>query len=308
MVSESFLRSLYGLRLASFQRRPGNVMGERRSVRRGRSIEFADYRTYTPGDDPRRVDWNIYARLERPFVKLYEDEQDLTVHLLLDASPSMHWRDERDIQHNAPSGKWTRATQLAIAIGHIALTSGDRLIVELSNRERFGPRQGATATAELMSFIEDQSAELNAQELTGAAGPNRPALSLNSWWKRYALDVQPGICVIISDLFDPQGCNEGLTALVSARLEVRVLHTLCPAELEPEVVGDVCLKDSESGAAQEVSIDEALLRAYQNRLRAWSNSLNEQCRKRGARYHLTNTGAPIEQVVLRDLRREGWLI
>lgn len=306
MLSESFLRSLYGLRLASPKRRPGNLMGERRSMRRGRSIEFADYRNYTPGDDPRRVDWNIYARLEKPFIKLFEDEQDLTVHILLDASPSMRWQDETT--DAGASGKWTRAAQLAIAIGHVALTSGDRLLVDLSTRERFGPKRGATATAELIAFIESRSTEMELRESRIDPKLLAPATSLNAWWKRYALDARPGICVIISDLFDAEGCAEGLNALGASRLDTRLLHTLCPAELEPEFAGDARLKDIETGATQDVSLDEATLRQYHDRLRAWTAALNDLCRKRGARYHLTNTATPIEQIMLRDLRREGWLV
>ncbi len=277
-------------------------------MRRGRSIEFADYRNYTPGDDPRRVDWNIYARLEKPFIKLYEDEQDLTVHILLDASPSMRWRDETNDGSAGASGKWTRAAQLAIAIGHIALTSGDRLQLELSTRERFGPKRGVTATAELIAFMESRSAEMHLRESRIEPSLLAPTAGLNVWWKRYALDARPGICVIISDLLDAEGCTEGLNALGASRLDTRLLHTLCPAELEPELAGDVRLKDIETAATQDVSLDDATLRQYRDRLRAWTAALNDLCRKRGARYHLTNTATPIEQIMLRDLRREGWLV
>jgi uncharacterized protein (DUF58 family) len=283
-------------------------MGERRSMRRGRSIEFADYRTYTPGDDPRRVDWNIYARLEKPFIKLFEDEQDLTVHILLDASPSMRWKDEISESSGAPSGKWTRAAQLAIAIGHVALSSGDRLTLELSTRERFGPKRGASATAELIAFVESRSVEMDLRESRIDPKLLAPSISLNTWWKRYALDARPGICVIISDLLDAEGCAEGLNALGASRLDVRLLHTLCPAELEPELAGDVRLKDIETAATQDVSLDDATLRQYRDRLRAWSGALRDLCRRRGGRYHLTNTATPIEQIMLRDLRREGWLV
>ena len=304
MLAESFLRSLYGLRLASPHRRPGNLIGERRSMRRGRSIEFADYRNYTPGDDPRRVDWNIYARLEKPYVKLYEDEQDLTVHILLDSSPSMRWKDEED----QSSAKWQRAAQLAIAIGYIALTSGDRLFLELSSRERFGPKRGSAATAELITFIENKTKEMDLRESRIEPSLLAPASGLNTWWKRYALDVRPGVCVIISDLLDAEGCTDGLNALGASRLDVRLIHTLCPAELEPQFAGDIRLKDIETAATQDVSLDDATLRQYRDRLHGWTSSMNDACRKRGGRYHLTNTDTPIEQIMLRDLRREGWLV
>ncbi len=303
MLDESFLRSLAGLRLVTPKRRPGNLSGERRSTRRGRSIEFADYRNYTPGDDPRRVDWNVYARLEKPYIKLFEDEQDISIHVLLDASPSMLWRDEEE----PASGKWTRAAQLAIALGYIALTAGDRLILELSTRERWGPKLGAPATAELISFIEAKTTELDAR-YARQENARAPAPGLNAWLKRYATDARPGVCLLISDLLDPQGCAEGLTALGASRLETRLLHTLCPAELEPELAGDLKLMDVESAASQDVSLDESTLRLYRDRLAAWSAETAAVCRKRGGRYHRVDTATPIERIILRDLRQAGWLV
>jgi uncharacterized protein (DUF58 family) len=303
VLDESFLRSLASLRLATPRRRPGNLTGERRSTRRGRSIEFADYRNYTPGDDPRRVDWNVYARLEKPYIKLYEDEQDISIHLLLDASPSMLWRGEDE----PASGKWTRAAQLAIALGAIALAGGDRLILELSTRDRWGPKAGASATSDLISFIEARTRDLDAR-YARRENTHAPSAGLNAWLKRYAADARPGVCLLISDLLDPQGCGEGLIALGASRLDARLLHTLCPAELEPELAGDLRLKDVESAAAQDVSLDEATLRLYRERLAAWSAETAALCRARGGRYRLIDTAAPIERIVLRDLRREGWLV
>ena len=302
MLSETLLRSLYGLRLATAKRRAGTLSGERRSMRRGRSLEFADYRSYTPGDDPRRVDWNVYARLEKAFVKLYEDEQDISVHVLLDASPSMLWKEEVE-EHSA---KWIRAAQLAIALGYIALTSGDRLMVELSTRERFGPKRGVAAIAELITFIEQRTRDLETRDWR-MHGLQPSTTGLSSWWKRYALDANPGICLIISDLLDAEGHNAGLSALGANHLEVRLLHTLCPAELEPEFSGDLRLKDIETAGTQDVSLDEATLRQYRERLEAWSLQVADACRKRGGRYYRINTATPLEQIVMRDLRREGWL-
>lgn len=300
MISETFLRSLYGLSLATPKRHRGNLSGERRSTRRGRSVEFADYRNYTPGDDPRRVDWNIYARLDKPYIKLYEDEQDVSVHILLDASPSMLWRAETEEQSN----KWRRVTELALALGYVALTSGDQLTLEFSTRERLGPKRGTAATAELMSFVERKANEYEGHDLS----LHWPSVSLNAWWKRYALDARPGICIILSDLLDADGCNDGMNALGSSRLDVRLLHTLCPAELEPDLAGDIRLKDVETAAAQDVSLDEATLRQYRDRVGEWSAAIADSCHKRGGRYHLVNTATPIEQIVLRDLRRARWLV
>ncbi len=303
MQIEPILRSLSSLQFVQPRRRPGVTTGERRSPRRGRSVEFADYRDYTPGDDPRRVDWNIYARLERPYIKLYEDEEDLTVHVLLDASPSMQWREE-----NAPSSpKWERASQLAVAMCYITLISGDRLVIETSSRARYGPKRGVAATSGVIEFIERET--LPAEIADGRVSPNRVTQStnLNNWWKRYALDARPGLCIVISDFLDPDGYADGLNALGSSRLDLNVLHTLSPAELDPEFAGDLRLRDIETSATQDISLDDAALNQYRQRLTQWTGELSEFCRRRGGKYHLTDTGEAVEKIVLRDLRHAGWI-
>lgn len=304
MLAESILRSLSGLQFTPPRRRPGTTTGERRSPRRGRSVEFADYRDYTPGDDPRRVDWNIYARLERPYIKLYEDEQDLTVHVLLDTSPSMQWREETAVT----SAKWESAALLAVAMCYIALSSGDRLILETSSRARFGPRRGVAATSGVIEFIGRETLPPEIADGTVPAGPRAPVGNLNTWWKRYALDARPGLCVVISDFLDAEGYTDGLNALGSSRLDVNVLHTLSPDEIEPEFAGDLRLKDIETTAMQDVSLDDAALTQYRQRLNQWTGEIAEFCRRRGGKYHLTDTSEPVEKIVLRDLRREGWIV
>ncbi len=304
MLVESILRSLNGLRFVPQRRRPGVTTGERRSPRRGRSLEFADYRDYTPGDDPRRVDWNVYARLERPYIKLYEDEEDLTVHVLLDSSPSMQWREENE----QASPKWNCAAQLAMAMCYIALTSGDRLVIETSTKARFGPKRGATAISSFIEFIEREA--LPAEVADGRVPANRvtQVTHLNSWWKRYALDAKPGLCVIISDFLDPEGYVEGLNALGAGRLDVNILHTLSTAELDPEFSGDLRLRDIETAAAQDISLDDALITQYRRRLNQFTTELADFCRRRGGKYHLINTSESAEKIILRDLRKEGWII
>ena len=311
MLSEAFLRSLRNLRLNPLRRRNSSLTGERRSVRRGRSVEFADYRNYTPGDDPRRVDWNIYARLERPYIKLFEDEEDLTTHILLDSSPSMQWQDEDE----DGSHKWQRAAELAVALGYIALASGDKLVLEANGSggaQHFGPRRGGASMAELIKFVEGLLNSSRGSPSTAApamnAPTNAPVLPLNDWFKRYALKAKPGLCIIISDLLDEAGFEDGLTALGSSRLDLHLLHTLCPAELDPELIGDLKLKDIETQRTQDLSLDEAVMTQYRQRLGEWTAGISTFARRRGGRYHLTDTSLPMEQILLKDLRREEWLV
>jgi uncharacterized protein (DUF58 family) len=139
LFDEAALRKLEQLSLVASRVRAGMMKGERRSTRRGTSIEFADYRNYSKGDDLRRLDWNVYARLERPFIKLLEEEEDLAVHLLLDASQSMAWPE------NSPEEKLAYGVRLAGALGHIALTAGDLVTVSMirsDGNQRWGPYRG----------------------------------------------------------------------------------------------------------------------------------------------------------------------
>jgi uncharacterized protein (DUF58 family) len=299
MLSEGFLQSLRSLRLNTPKRRLGTLTGERRSIKRGRSVEFADYRNYTPGDDPRRVDWNIYARLERPYIKLFEDEEDLTTHILLDDSPSMFWQPDEEGESRHVAHKWLCAAQLAVALGYVALASGDKVALETSSYQRFGPKRGVASAAEMIAFVENISARRN---------PTPKRQSLNAWMKRYALDARPGLCIVISDMLDEGGCVDGLNALGGSRLDVSVLHTLSPDELDPQFVGDLRLKDIETAGLQDMSMDDMVLNQYRQRLAMWSDDIAGQIRRRGGRYHLTDTSLPIEQIMLKDLRREEWLV
>jgi uncharacterized protein (DUF58 family) len=294
MLSESLLQSLRLLRLNAPRRRAGLYAGERRSPRRGRSVEFADYRNYTPGDDPRRVDWNIYARLERPYIRLFEDEEDLTVYLLLDDSPSMFWQAE---EGDGLAQKWLCAAQLAAALGYVALASGDRVVVETSRGQRFGPRRGVASAALLIAFIERISVESR----------HRARAALNAWLKRCARDVRPGLAILISDMLDEDGATEGIGALAGKGLAVNLLHTLCPDELTPALSGDLQLVDVETNGAQEVSLDAGVLAAYHRQLSAWRAQVAAEVQRFGGRYVLVNTSQPLEAILLRDLRREGWL-
>jgi uncharacterized protein (DUF58 family) len=294
MLSESLLQSLRLVRLSAPRKRAGSYTGERRSTRRGRSVEFADYRNYTPGDDPRRVDWNIYARLERPYIRLFEDEEDLTTYLLLDDSPSMFWQAEA---RDGLAQKWLCAAQLAAALGYVALASGDRVVVETSCGQRFGPRRGAASAALLIAFIERLSSEPR----------RRPRAVLNDWLKRCARDARPGLAILISDMLDEEGASEGIAALASKGLTIYLLHTLSHDELSPTLAGDLQLKDIETGSTQDVSLDAGILDAYRRQLSAWRAQLAAEVQRFGGRYFLANTALPPEAIVLRDLRREGWL-
>ncbi|MCK4470885.1 MAG: DUF58 domain-containing protein [Anaerolineae bacterium] len=297
------LHKLERLSLVARHVRAGQAAGERRSTKRGTSVEFADYRDYTRGDDLRRVDWNIYARLERPFVKLFEEEEDLAVHLLLDGSGSMDWGEERGERgeergERGGENKWVYARRLAAALGYVALVSGDRLTIAtlqspISNLQ-FGPVRGRGHTLRLFEWLESLK----------AGGTT----DLNAGLRAYAISGgRPGLVVLISDLFSPAGYVEGLTRLAARGHEVAVIHVLAPDEVEPVLAGDLRLLDVETGDPQEVTIDGGMRNLYRRRLAAWRDEIRAACRARDVHYVPVETDTPFDRVVLYDLRRAGIL-
>jgi uncharacterized protein (DUF58 family) len=289
IFDEATLRKLNMLSLVASQVRAGVIKGERRSTKRGASVEFADYRNYTPGDDLRRLDWNVYGRLDRPFIKLLEEEEDLAVHVLVDASRSMDWGD-------GPTHKLGYALRLGAGLGAVALGAGDRLTAAVLYAEgrfpQFGPSRGSQQLLRLAAFLEN----------TSPSG----LTDLNASLRDYALaSRRPGLLFLISDLFSPTGFQEGLARLQARGYEVAVLHTLSPDELDPPLAGDLRLVDIETGHAQEVSIDSGLRDLYRRRIQSWQVDNLAFCLKRGIRYMRLSTTTPWDKVLLTEMRKAG---
>jgi len=323
LFDAEFMRKLERLSLVSRKLKSGQLKGERRSVKRGQSVEFADYRSYTHGDDLRRVDWNAYARMERLFIKLFQEEEDITVHILLDASKSMDWGDPNDITVTAPiapidtgsidtqgrSGvvapqgdtrgynKLLYAKRTAAALGYIALANLDRLSMAGFSRsgwQRFSPVRGKGHAVSLLQFVAGVKPE----------GETNLDLSL----KQYASQTKyPGLLFLLSDFLVEGGGIDGIAALQAAGHEVNIIHILAPAELHPELalIGDLRLKDVETGATQEVSIDGTILSLYKEKFEAWQSNIELFCRRRGINYVQVTTDQPFEDLVLHFLRRRG---
>ncbi len=272
------------LRFVTRKRRQGGSWGERRSARRGAGLEFADYRDYTPGDDPRRVDWNLYARLDRPYVRLFEEEEDLAVTVLLDGSASMTWGE-----------RWPVAQQLAAALGTLALLSSDALsaaTLGATPATVWGPTRGRGHIAHWQPWC------LALQP--GATGAL--ASALRQWAARPG---RPGLILLITDGYDQDGLSAGIAALAARRHEVHLLHLLTPEELEPPLRGDLRLVDVESGIKREVTLDRIALEAYARRLDRWQAELRALAGKHGGRYALLRTDAPVKRLVLENLRSAG---
>ena len=291
LFDEKTRRKLEQLTLQASRVRSGAIKGERRSAKRGTSIEFADYRNYVPGDDLRRLDWNIYARLDRPLTKLYEDEEDLAVHLILDTSASMDWPQEGDGELN----KFDYARRLLAGLGFTSLSANDRLLVTAASGAgvvTFGPARGRGYSVRLLNYV-------NGLKASGAT-------DLNATLRDYAMRAgRPGLCIVVSDLFSPTGYVDGLNVLLGKGHEVAFIHVLSPDEVEPPLAGDLRLVDVETGQPQEVSVDAGMRDLYVKRLNVWRDDLRADCLKRGVHYVPVVTSTPWEKVILYDLRRAG---
>jgi uncharacterized protein (DUF58 family) len=280
---EAFLRRLEQLELASRRLAAGRMKGERRSTRRGQSVEFADYRTYASGDDLRQLDWNAYARLERLFVKLFVEEEDVTVHVLVDASRSMDFGEPN---------KLDAARRAAAALGYLGLAGMDRVSVAFLGDGRataLKPMRGKRRAAELFRFL----AEPRSERRTGLAAAARD----------YASRMRgSGPLLLISDLMDP-GYLDALRDLAGTRSQLSVLHLLAPEELEPVVSADARLVDSESGQGIEVSGDDDLVDRYRDRLAEWQAEIAAFVGKRGGAYVVVPSDLELADLLFDVLRR-----
>ena len=292
LFTESFLRKLERLSVMSRRAMSGQLQGERRSPKRGQSVEFADFRPYTPGDDFRRIDWNAYARLERFFLKLFVEEEDLTVHILVDVSRSMDWGEPNKLEY---------ALRAAGAMGYIALAGLDRVTVTtlgVANSQNghlgyFSPHRGKQSANALFTFLE--------AHLPPASSSATPlAAELQSYAARV---TQPGPLILISDLLDPAFEVSNLNPLAAKGFEITLLHTLSPDEMNPKLSGDLKLLDSESGAEVEITADYDLLQRYRNGLSDWQAELRRFCGARGMHYVPVETSIPLEELLFAWMRQ-----
>lgn len=283
LFSSEFLAQLERLTLASRRAFRGRVKGERRSPRKGQSVEFSDYRPYGIGDDLRYVDWNIYGRLDRLHVKLFVDEEDLCLHLLVDASNSMGFGRPAKLDY---------AVRLAAALGFVGLVNLERVgvgVLRSRLTEGLPPARGRGQFPALADF------------LTALRPGGRT--SLNDALSAYALRVrEPGLAVVISDLLDPGGYEAGLRALLERRFEVHVIHLLAAEELNPTLAGDLRLHDSETGETLELSVDAEALRGYRERLHQFLERAESFCHAREIGYRRASTDVPVEEFMLSQLR------
>ena len=284
VFDEGFLRQLQRLGLLMKQPARGGLKGGRRSTKHGQSVEFSDYRDYTLGDDLRQLDWNVYARLERLFVKLFVEEEDVTVTFLVDASASM--------AYGRPE-KLLFAKRAAAALGYIALAGEDRVVVAaLGGRvaRRHAALRGSGRVFRLLSL------------LSGIQPVDGPTDLLAAVRHAGAMLSGRGVVVLISDLLDP-AADRAVRELAAQGSDLTVLHVLSPEELDPPLNGDLRLVDAETGEGVDVTVDLATIDAYKARLTAWQDGLAGVAAKRRAGYAPVSSDLPLADLVFAELRR-----
>lgn len=288
LLSTEFLRRLETLELVSKKIRAGRMKGDRLSKRKGRGSEFADFRPYTVGDDLRFLDWNLYGRLDRLFLRLFLEEEDLNVHLVLDTSLSM--------DYGTPS-KFRYAKQVAAALGFVGLANLDRVIVHTvggRSSMRSPLYRGRPSLWRMVKFLDELTPE-------GAGDLNQAlrTLSLRATGR--------GVVVLLSDFLDKGGYEEGFRYLLARNMDIYAVHILAAEEIDPGLVGDLKLTDMEDGDEAEITISAPLLERYQQTLAAFRASLAGFCSRRGMAYLFTSNQVPFEKLVLNYLRGRGLL-
>lgn len=296
LFDEAFMRRLERLALVARRAAMGHTQGERRSAKRGQSVEFADFRPYTSGDDFRRIDWNAYARLERLFIKLFVEEEDLTVHLLIDASQSMNWGEPNKLVY---------AARAAGALGYIGLTGLDRVTATAvggangTSAGYFAPRRGKQQAMSFFQFL---------QSLAPGSTPQDPSAALLGYASMRSGhgDTRPGLLILLSDL-EHDCWVEGLRTLAGRGFEISVIHILSPDEADPRLDGDLKLIDSEDASEVEITADYELLARYRTELTGWQSKLRQFCLARGIQYAPVSTALPLDDLLFAWLERQGIL-
>jgi uncharacterized protein (DUF58 family) len=286
LLDPDFLHRLEQLELVSRKIFLGRMKGERRSKRKGQSVEFADYRNYVKGDDLRFLDWNLFARLDRLFIRLFMEEEDLHFYILIDNSLSMDFGTPTKLHY---------ARQVAAALAFIGLVNMDRVAIEVFNdklTQSMPAARGRRSLWRVMSFLEKLE----------PAGPSNLQRALRSFSLKCS---GKGIVVLLSDFMDKNGYEDALRYLVARQLDIYVIQVLSQEEIEPPIVGDLKLVDVEDDDVAEITVSGPLLKRYKQNLAAFQSGLNQFLTRRGAAYLFTSNQVPFERLILTYLRQRG---
>jgi uncharacterized protein (DUF58 family) len=286
LLDPDFLHKLEQLELVSKRIFVGRMKGERKSKRRGSSVEFAEHRNYAVGDDMRHIDWNVYGRLDKLFLKLFLEEEDLHVYALLDTSLSMDFGTPSKLRY----GK-----QVAAALAFIGLCNHDRILVDTFSARLERGLQGVRGRSQMWRVVQylDQLKATGSSDLTTAA-------------REFAIrHAGKGVVVVISDFLDKRGYQDALRYLVARNMDIYVIHVLSQEEIDPTYVGDLRLVDCEDDEVAEITVSAPLIKRYKENLNAFVGGIKEWCTQRGITYIFTSNQYPFDKLILNYLRKRG---
>lgn len=288
LFSEDFLKKLEYLHLVSRKTFTGGLRAERRTRKVGSGIEFADHRKYTRGDDFRYIDWNVYGRIDKLLLRLFEEEEDLHIYILLDVSKSMLIGEPLKLHY---------AMQVGAALAYIGLANLDRVgIIPFADtlRGRMPPARGKRRIFNVFEFLRGVE----------AGGTTDLESCIKSFIHQHK---RRGLAVIISDFYDPRGFQEGINSLRYNRFEPFVLQVFDQKEANPPLHGDLSLVDCETGELKEVTISRSLLEAYKREHKKYLDELEAFCTSKAVPYFRTNTQFAFDELVLKIFRIGGFL-
>lgn len=288
LFDEEFQRKLETLALVSRRVFAGRMKAERRTKKKGSGIEFADHRDYVPGDDFRFIDWSIYQRFDRLLIRLFEEEEDLSIYFIVDCSSSMGFGD---------GAKFDYARKLCAALAYVGLANLDRVtIVGVSDEvvSRMPTTRGKGRIFKVFRFLESL-------EPTGTTNLRETLKTFVAQHKRR------GLAVLISDLYDPAGFQGGINMLRYNKFEPFVLHVVDPAEARPDLKGDVRIYDCETGEEREVTVTAKVLEKMQEAWETYQTDIERFCTGRQVPYFAADLNVAFDELILRVFRRGGFL-
>ena len=291
LFDDEFQRKLEYLALVSRRVFSGRLRAERRTKKTGSGVEFADHRDYQPGDDFRTLDWSAYQRFERLLVRLYEEEEDLAIYLILDTSGSMAFGAERR------GDKLRYAKKIVAALAYVGLANLDRVsVVTTSDRvmERMPETRGKARIFKAFRFLRTVEAE--------------GTTDLGDAMKTFvAQNKRRGLAVLVSDLYDPKGFERGVNVLRYNKFDPFVVHVVDPSEGKPKLSGDVLLYDCETGDEREVTVTPKVLERFAVAHGEYLAGIDRFCATRQVPYVAASVEVPFDELILRVFRRGGFL-
>lgn len=288
LFDDDFQRRLETLALVSRRVFAGRLSAERRSKKKGSGVEFADHRDYVPGDDFRFVDWNVYQRFGKLLVRLYEEEEDLSIYLIVDCSSSMGFGD---------GSKFDQARRLCAALAYVGLSNLDRVTVVgvgAEVLERLPTTRGKKRIFSVLRFL----AGLRSQGDTDLGSAMRTFVAQHK---------RRGLAILIGDFYDPAGFSNGINVLRYNKFETRVLQLVDAREAKPAVRGDIRVRDCETGQDLEVTVDDAFLDRFHHLHQTYNSDLERFCGRQQIPYFAADVSVPFDESMLRVFRKGGFL-